>query len=342
MTKNFKSLTKKDLVSITDLSPKEILEVVNVSLKMKLQTKLGESVDYLKNKNLAMFFEKPSLRTKLSFDIGIKQLGGNAVYFSSEEVGFGVRESIEEMSKVTSSMADLIMARTYKHETIQKLAENSSVPVINGLSDLEHPCQALADLLTIYETKGKLKGLKVAFIGDGNNNVTHSLALASASLGIDFSTGCPQDYFMNKKISKKVKILAKKSGSSLFETTKISEAVKNADIVYTDTWVSMGNEKEKEKRIKDFKGYTVTSEVMALAKKDAHFMHDMPVYRGFEVSEEVMDGEQSLAFKQAENRLHAQKGLMLYLSSFNQKPKFQIKLSEELLNFQSKLKIVSV
>jgi ornithine carbamoyltransferase len=332
MTKDFKKPKKKDLISITDLSPKEILEIINVSLKLKLQTKLGEDADYLKNKNLVMFFEKPSLRTKLSFDIGIKQLGGNAIYFGANEVGFGVRESIEDIAKTTSSMANMIMARTYSHETVEKLAKNSDVAVINGLSDLEHPCQALADLLTIYETKGTLSGLKVAFIGDGNNNVTHSLALACASLGMNFSTACPQGYFMDEKISNKVNNLAKKSGSKVLETTKIGEAVKNADIVYTDTWVSMGDEAEKEQRIKDFKGYTVNEEVMSLAKKDAHFMHDMPAYRGFEVSSDVMDGDQSLAFKQAENRLHAQKGLMLYLSSFNQKPKFQIKLNQEFLN----------
>lgn len=315
---------KKDFLSITDLSPKEIWEVITLAKKMK---KNGQFKPVLENKTLVMIFEKPSLRTRLSFETGMKQLGGNAVYLTGKEIGIGSRESFKDIAKVISSMADTVMARTFQHETISELAKYAEVPVINGLSDLEHPCQILADLLTIYEIKGKifntspypspdrrgLKGLKLAFIGDGENNVCHSLALACAMLGIDFVAASPNGYFMKPTIFVKAKQLAWGPGARILQLTNPYEAVKDADIVYTDTWISMGDEKEAKKRVIAFKDYQVTTDLMKLAKNDAIFMHDMPAHRGKEVAVEVIDGSQSVIYQQAENRLHVQKGLLIKL-----------------------------
>lgn len=307
-------MSLKHLASITNLSAKEIVNIIKtaISLKKEIRQK-KENKPVLKNKTLVMIFEKPSLRTRISFEIGMTQLGGHAIYLGPAEVGLGKREAITDVSKVASSMSDIIMARTFKHESVLELIRYSSVPVINGLSDLEHPCQILADLLTIYEYKNKFKDLKLTFLGDGENNVTHSLGLASGLLGIHFSVASPKNYTMLSKISKRAKDLAKKTGGSIFETQEVIRAVKDADVVYTDTWVSMGDEAEKEKRLKIFKPYQVTKKVMSFAKRDAIFMHDMPAYRGNEVSAEVIDGPQSVIFQQAENRLHAQKALILHL-----------------------------
>jgi len=226
----------------------------------------------------------------------------------------GKRETAYDIGKVTSSMASLIMARTFKHETIEELASGSTVPVINALSDLEHPCQILADFLTILEKKKKIKGLKISYLGDGNNNVAHSMILASAILGADFYSASPKGYFINKKIFKQAKKIANKTKSQILETIDPKKSVINADVVVTDTWVSMGSEKEKIKRLKVFPPYQVNKKVMALAKKDAIFMHCLPAYRGKEVASEVIDGRQSVVFEEAENRLHTQKGLLVYLN----------------------------
>ena len=306
--------TKHDFLSITDLSAKEILGIFTMALKLKKEFKgKGSNKGFFKGKTLAMIFEKPSLRTRISFEAEMTQLGGHAIYLGPADIGMGKRELISDIAKVISSMADIIMARVFSHRTVEELAANSIVPVINGLSDLEHPCQILADLLTILEVKGGFDGLTIGYVGDGENNVTHSLCLASAILGINFNCGSPKGYFMNKDVVAKAKIIAKKTGVKILETILPQDAVKGADVVYTDTWISMGDEAEKEKRLKIFRPYQVNEKLMSFAKKDAIFMHDLPAYRGNEVSVEVIDGPQSVVFQQAENRLHAQKALILFL-----------------------------
>lgn len=305
---------KKDFLSITDLSKKEIIYLIESAINLKEESiNNGGNMMYLKNKILTMIFEKPSLRTRISFEIAMTQLGGHAINLSPADIGIGERESVMDVAKVTSSMTDIIMARVFKHSLVKELAKYSAVPVINGLSDLEHPCQILADLLTIYECKKKFQGLKIAYLGDSENNITHSLALASGILGMNFTTASPKGYWMKKKISETAKKLANKNGCQIIETDDPKKAADNADVIYTDTWISMGDEEEKQKRLKIFPSYQVTKKLMNLAKKDAMFMHDMPVYRGHEVSLEVIDGKQSIIFHQAENRLHAQKALLIFL-----------------------------
>jgi len=295
----------KHLTSITDLSSQEIVKIIKkaIALKKELKSK-GKNKNLLENKTLAMIFEKPSLRTKISFEIGMTQLGGHAIYLGPSDIQMGTRESIEDIAKVTSSMADIVMARTFAHESVIKLAKNSTVPVINGLSDLEHPCQILADLMTILEAKKTFKNLTISFVGDCENNVTHSLALASSLLNINFRCAAPKEYFMDKKISKHIKA---------FETEDPYQAVKDSDVVITDTWISMGDEKEKQQRLKIFKKYQVNKKLMDCAKKDAIFLHCLPAYRGNEVTSKVIDGKQSVVFQEAENRLHTQKALILFL-----------------------------
>lgn len=304
----------KHFLSITDLSAKEIWQVLLMAKKLKnlsLHPK-GVTSNYFTGKRMVMLFEKPSLRTKLSFDIGFSQLGGHTLYFGPNEAGLGKRESVSDVSKVISSMADLIVARVFFHKDLAELAQNSKVPVVNALSDLEHPCQALADFLTILEVKGRLEGLTLAYVGDGENNVPHSLALGCALLGVNFQYASPKSYWMKEEVVQKAKQIAKKTGANILETEDPKEAVKNADVVYTDTWVSMGDGEVKN-RLKVFKPYQVNENLMKLAKKDAIFMHDLPAYRGNEVTSEVIDGPQSVVFQQAENRLHAQKGLLVWL-----------------------------
>lgn len=311
---------KRDFLSVTDLSAKEILQVLIMAKKLKEELKeKGKNKPLLENKQMVMLFEKPSLRTKLSFDLGFDQLGGHAVYFGANEVGLGKREPVSDVAQVISSMADLIVARVFSHKDLEELAKNSNIPIINALSDLEHPCQALADFLTILEVKGKLEGLTLAYTGDGENNVSHSLVLGCALLGINFNCAAPKGYWMNQEIVKKAKELTKFSRAKITETTNPKEAVRDADVVYTDTWVSMGDETEQYKRLEIFKNYQVNQKLMDLAKKDAIFMHDMPAYRGNEVTAEVIDSSQSVIFEQAENRLHAQKSLMLWLLNQNVK-----------------------
>lgn len=305
---------KKDFLSITDLSAKEIWQILNLAKKLKKELKeKGKNSPVLNNKQMVLLFEKPSLRTKLSFDIGFDQLGGHPVYFGPTEVGLGKREAVSDVAKVISSMADVIVARVFDHSQLVELAQHSKVTVINALSDLEHPCQALADMLTIWEIKDKLEGLTLAYLGDSNNNVTHSLALICAMLGVNFKCASPKEFWMNKEIVKKAKEFSKQSGAGILETEDPKQALKDADVVYTDTWVSMGTEAEKDKRLKAFRKYQVTATLMKIAKSSAIFMHDLPAYRGNEVEAEVIDGEQSVVFHQAENRLHGQKGLLYFL-----------------------------
>ncbi len=299
-------------LGITDFSSSELNKVLHISQSLKKKSRVFQS-KLLKNKTMVMIFEKPSLRTRVSFESGMTQLGGHAIYLAPADIGLGKRESIADSARVLSRMSDCIMARTFSHNTVVELAQNSTVPVINGLSDLEHPCQTLADLLTIKENFGSLKGLTVAFVGDGENNVTHSLALACSSLGINFRVAAPKGYFMSKEIASIVNKQASGLKSEFIQTDNPREAVKDADVVYTDTWVSMGEEKEKAKRLKHFPPFQVTTKLMQYASSKAIFMHDMPAYRGFEVQAEVIDGRQSVIIDQAENRLHAQKGLLCFL-----------------------------
>lgn len=303
------------ILSIADLTKEDIYKIFAVArnLKTELKEKGSHSESLLKNKTLAMIFEKPSLRTRVSFEIAMTQLGGHAINLAPGDIQMGKREAISDVAKVISSMADIIMARTFDHRTIEILAKNSSVPVINGLSDLEHPCQALADLLTILEVKDKLEGLTLAYVGDGENNVPHSLVLGCALLGINFNCASPKGYWMRQERVKKAKALGNLSGAKILETEDPQEVVKNADVVYTDTWVSMGDEAEQDKRLEIFKSYQVNQKLMDLAKTDAIFMHDMPAHRGNEVTDDVIDGHQSVVFQEAENRLHVQKALILYL-----------------------------
>ncbi|MBU0576444.1 ornithine carbamoyltransferase [Patescibacteria group bacterium] len=306
---------KKNYLSVTDLSADQTWQVFKLAKKLKLEWKEKgkHQQNWLDNKTMAMIFEKPSLRTRLSFETALTQLGGHAIYLGPNDIGMGKRESVGDIAIVTSSMCDLIMARVFKHSTIEQLAKHSSAPVINALSDLEHPCQILADVMTIWEEKDNLQNLTVAFVGDGDNNVTNSLCLASAILGINFKCASPEKYLMSDKVIDQAKLIAKTSGSTISQSTNPIEAVEGSDVVITDTWVSMGDESEKKERLKIFMPYQVNKKLMSVAKPAAIFMHCLPAYRGNEVSSEVIDGPQSVVFLEAENRLHVQKALILYL-----------------------------
>lgn len=303
----------RHFLSITDLSTEEILSLFRLTKKLKLQfRKTGKNPELLRNKTLVMIYEKPSLRTRLSFEIGMTQLGGHAIYLGPSDIGLGKRESAVDTARVISRMGDIVMARTFAHSTIEELATRSSIPVINALSDLEHPCQILADYFTVLEHKKRLKGLTVAYVGDCENNVTHSLALGAGILGMHFRCASPKGYEMLPVVVARANKIAGKK-TSVEETQDPHEAVREADVVVTDTWVSMGDEAEKEKRLEIFKTYQVNQKLMSLAKRDAIFMHCLPAYRGNEVTSEVIDGPQSVVWDEAENRLHVQKALMLFL-----------------------------
>jgi ornithine carbamoyltransferase len=295
----------KDLLSINDMSGEEIKALIREAVDMKNDS--WHSV--LERKILALVFEKPSLRTRVSFEVAMKQLGGEAIYLSPAEVGLGKRESVPDVANVLSRFVDVIAARTFSHRTLVELATNASVPVINALDDMEHPCQALADLLTIYEKKGEFKGLKVAYIGDGNN-VANSLVLACSLVGIDFRIAAPPRYEIAQEILANARKHAEDAGSEIFSTADPREAARGADVIYTDVWTSMGQEAETEERRKAFAGFQITGEILAQAKEDVIFMHPLPAHRGEEVSAEVMDSPHSVVFDQAENRLHAQKALL--------------------------------
>ena len=298
----------KDLLSVSDLGHAEIEQLIGQALRMKQK---GVQA-LLSGKTLALLFEKPSLRTRVSFDLAMSQLGGHAIYLSPEEVGLGRREAIPDVARVLSRYVNCIAARTFSHQTLLTLAEYSSVPVINALSDMEHPCQALADLLTIYEKKGRLAGLTLAFIGDGNN-VANSLLLAASLTGMNFCIASPPGYEIKKEILARGRELATSSGSKIQLTGEPNEAARHTDIVYTDVWTSMGQEAEAEKRRLAFSGYQVNAKLLSLAKGDALFMHPLPAHHGEEISVGLLDSPQSVVLDQAENRLHLQKALLLKL-----------------------------
>jgi len=295
----------KDLLSVADLGGEDIRLLISDAIDMKAQGWLST----LSGKTLAIMFEKPSLRTRVSFELAMRQLGGEAIYLSPAEVGLGERESIPDVARVLSRYVDAIAARTFSHQTLEVLADYSGVPVINALSDREHPCQALADLLTIYERKGELSGLTLAFVGDGNN-VARSLMLAASLTGMNFRIATPPGYAIEDNIFNLAQSNASSSGGEIFYTEDPHQAVGGADVVYTDVWTSMGQETEAEARRQVFAGYQVDGELLSLAKEDAILMHPLPAHHGEEVAEGILDTPRSVVFDQAENRLHMQKALL--------------------------------
>lgn len=304
---------KKDLLSIADLNGKEVEALIEKARNVKRKG----PTQALTGKTLALLFEKPSLRTRVSFEMAMHQLGGHSVYLSPQEVGVGKREGVGDVARVLSRYIDVIAARTFSHETLRILAGHSSIPVINALSDLEHPCQALSDLLTIYERRRKLAGLTLAFIGDGNN-VANSLFLSACLMGMNFRFASPKGYELKKGMLSKGRRFAALSGSQIQVTNDPRRAAKGADVVYTDVWTSMGQEAEAKKRRRAFSGYQVDDKLLSLGKKDVLFMHPLPAHHGEEISVGLLDDPRSVVFDQAEDRLHLQKALLLRLLS---KPK---------------------
>ena len=301
----------RDLLSIAELSPDEVDRILRTALSLKRD---GGGDDLLRGKTLALLFEKPSLRTRVSFDVAMQELGGHAIYLSQAEVGLGQREPVADIARVLSRYVDVISARVYAHATLLDLARHASVPIINALSDEEHPCQAMADLLTVLERFGTLRGVRLAFVGDGFN-VAVSLAEAAALAGMHFTMASPAGYNLPDATARLVERLAAENGGrvELFESP--ADAVRDADVVYTDVWASMGQEDTVAQRKEAFAGYAVTADLMALAKPTAIFMHDLPAHRGEEVMEDVIEGAQSVVFDQAENRLHAQKAILALTTS---------------------------
>lgn len=304
----------KHLISLNDVTTEEIEKLFTLAARLKAELKQGIEHHLLKGKTLGMIFSKSSTRTRVSFEVGMYQLGGYPMFLSSSDIQLGRGETIYDTAQVLSRYINGIMIRTFKHSDVEDLARYGTIPVINGLTDLMHPCQILADLFTIYEKKGKLQGLKLAYVGDGNN-VANSLLHGCAKVGMDIAVATPEKYDCDGNIIEEAKSAAARSGSSVVITRDPEEAVKNADAVYTDTWVSMGQEAEKEMRIKTFMPYQVNSKLFSMAKKDAVFLHCLPAYRGFEVTESIIDGPNSIIFDEAENRLHMQKAIMATLMS---------------------------
>jgi ornithine carbamoyltransferase len=307
------SLSKKDLLSITDLSAPEINTILELASRLKREQKSGKACQLLRGKTLGMIFQKPSTRTRVSFEVGMYQLGGDAVHLSTSDIQLSRGETIEDTAKTLSLYLDCVMARVYDHKDVQTLAAYSSIPVINGLSDAFHPCQILADLLTIQEHKKKLKGLSLAWLGDGNN-VCNDLLLGCAKTGISMTVACPKGYEPLEEVVKLAKVEGKKAGADIAITEDPAAATKDADIVVTDTFVSIGKEGERATREAAFlPKYQVNSEIMRLAKKGAIFMHCLPAKRGMEVTADVIDGKSSVVWQEAENRLHVQKSLLCLL-----------------------------
>ena len=304
----------KHLISLHDLTRDEIYEIFQLSKELKRNLKEGKEHNLLRGKTLGMIFTKASTRTRVSFEVGMYQLGGYPLFLSSSDIQLGRGETIYDTAQVLSRYLDGIMIRTFDHKDVVDLANYGSIPVINGLTDLMHPCQVLADLFTVLEKKGGLEGLKLAYIGDGNN-MAHSLLHGCAKVGMDISIATPPEFECNGLIVAEAIEDAKLSGSD-FSASKIvltnnpAEAIVNADVVYTDTWVSMGHESEKAERIKIFEPYQINTELFSLAKKDALFLHCLPAYRGYEVTDQIIDGPNSVVFDEAENRLHVQKAIM--------------------------------
>ena len=299
---------KRNVISMLDVKD-DLEEIIDLGIELKKKSKLGQSIELLKGKTLGMIFEKSSTRTRVSFETGMTKLGGHAIFLGKNDIQLGRGETIEDTAIVLSRYVDIIMFRAMKNTDMVELAKHATVPVISGLDDKEHPCQVVTDLMTIKEHKGKLKGLNFVYIGDGSNNMSHSYLLGCAIAGMNVKIVAPKaywpnDYFVNQAKNFNVKVEV---------TDLIGDCTDGADIVATDTWVSMGDEKQKEKRIKDFQGYTIDSDLMSMAKSDAIFLHCLPAYYGYEVTKEVAHGPQSVIFDEAENRMWAQNAIMVTL-----------------------------
>ncbi len=310
--KPVESLKGKDLLTLLDYTSKEVQDLLELATQLKTITKQGKCPRLLEGKTLGMIFEKSSTRTRVSFEVGMQQLGGYGMYMNARDMQIGRGEPISDTGKVLSGYLDGIMIRANSHEMVKELAEHATIPVINGLTDLFHPCQALADLETIAENKGELKGLKVAYIGDGNN-VAHSLVIACAHMGMHVAVASPEGYACDANIMAKAKAIAEATGGSVTLTTDPIAAVKDADAVYADVWTSMGQEEETQQRLIDFKDYQINDELVAHAKSDYMFLHCLPAHREEEVTSSVIDGPNSYIYEQAENRLHAQKAVLVSL-----------------------------
>lgn len=304
----------KHLLSIADLSADEVWQVLNLARELKEGWRKGGNKPILKGKTLGMIFQKPSLRTRVSFEMAMIHLGGRALYLSPDEIKLGARESVPDIARVLSRYVDGIMARVFAHSDIQELAAYSRVPVINGLSDYNHPCQALSDLFTVWEKREKLKDLKLAYVGDGNNVAT-SLLFAATKVGMDLALASPEGYELSSDVVKLGREFAAQSGSKIELVRDPAAAVRGADVICTDVWVSMGQEEETERRLKDFPPYQVNAALVAQAKSDVIVMHCLPAHRVQEITDEVADGPSSVLFDQAENRVHAQKAIVALLMS---------------------------
>ncbi len=299
----------KHLLSLYDLTTEEIEKILDLAIKLKADNKAGKTHHLLKGKSLGMIFAKSSTRTRVSFEVGMYQLGGQALFLNSNDIQLGRGESIYDTANVLSRFLDGIMIRTFAQQDVEDLAKYGQISIINGLTDLLHPCQILADLQTIYEHKGRLEGKTVCYVGDGNN-ISNSLLYGCTKLGMNINVATPKGYECDAVVTERALDTAKSTGSKVILTEDPKEAIKNADVVITDTWVSMGQEAEKQERIKIFKDYTVTEELFNMADSEAIFMHCLPAYRDYEVATKVIDGPRSVIFDEAENRLHAQKAVM--------------------------------
>ncbi|MBM4465191.1 MAG: ornithine carbamoyltransferase [Chloroflexi bacterium] len=306
----------KHLITIADLSADEVWQILNLARELKEEWRKGGNKPILKGKTLGMIFQKPSLRTRVSFEMGMIHLGGQALYLSPDEIKLGARESVPDVARVLSRYVDGIMARVFAHNDIQELAAYSRVPVINGLSDYSHPCQALADIFTIWEKRGKLKGVKLAYVGDGNNVAT-SLLFAATKVGMNIALASPAGYELDDDVVKLGQEFAARSGSEIELVRDPAAAVRGAEVIYTDVWTSMGQEEETEKRLKVFPPYQVNAALVAQARPEVMVMHCLPAHRGQEITDQVADGPNSVLFDQAENRLHAQKAILALLLGYD-------------------------
>jgi ornithine carbamoyltransferase len=297
------------LLSIRDLDGKHVLDIFKLTAELKAKLKAGQRVTPLAGRTLALIFEKPSLRTRVTFEVGMVQLGGAAVYLSTQDIGPGKRESVPDIARNLSRWVDGIAARVFTHKTLEELGRHATIPVINALSDLEHPCQAMADLYTLWERGISLKGLELAWIGDGNN-VLNSLLFLSALTGVKVRAACPPGYQPVPEVLESCRAL----GGQVRVTTDAREAAEGADVIYTDVWISMGQEAEREKRLEAFQRYQVNDTLLGFAAPNALVMHCLPAHRGDEITDAVLDGPHSIVLDQAENRLHVQKGIVMHLS----------------------------
>ncbi|RXZ83505.1 ornithine carbamoyltransferase [Paenibacillaceae bacterium] len=303
------ALKGRDFLSLVDYTPQELRYLIDLAIDIKKKQKAGEVYQPLKGKTLGMIFEKASTRTRVSFEVGMYQLGGHALFLSGNDLQIGRGETISDTAQVMSRYLDAIMIRTFAHRIVVELARGATIPVINGLTDMSHPCQAMADYQTVLEHKGRLEGLKIAYIGDGNNMV-HSLLMGAAKLGLNMSVATPEGYEPDEDVIRLTKESAAETGSQIHVCHDPKEAIADADVVYTDVWASMGFEEEQKVREQAFANYQVNDSLVKYAKKDFLFLHCLPAHRGEEVSESVIDGNNSIIFDQAENRLHAQKAIM--------------------------------